>query len=864
MDSYFGPRQKESAEALALDMQSLALSGSILPFGAKLSVDHVFRSSEKSTVEVVYSFPLPRDASLCSFQISGPGFCISSRLERTKDAQNRYEEAIEAGSLAAFTQQNLDGLVNLTVGNIRSGETVAVRLDLVAGVSLSDEGFRFRFPFTVAPCYHALMRVASPRPGVGIIELPRAISGDVFFPSFHQDASRLHTVGFDLRVAPARTVREISAPSHAIGVGMNENCFTAKLCADREMPNRDLVLDVKQHWGTGVAWADRRVNGRKHFAVVAPSIVFGEKKVEPRRVVFLLDRSGSMAGEPMVQARRALELCIAPLAANDSFGIVAFDNSVQPFSPRLLPATRENVEGATEFLAQVDARGGTELALGVESSAQLLNGEGGDIFVLTDGQVSDTSEILQRIRRAETRLFCLGIGSASQDRFLELLARQTGGVCRFVTPSERIDEAALELFSAMGGVVAPDVKVKEADTEPGGDARVFSGTPFFALGEIDAEASAALLKWNGGSRAVAFEDVEEDLHGLIEKLRGARAITDAEATLDKADAKARRKLADLSKRYGLASSEMSLVAVVERAHDKQGEVPKTKIVPVGMPQGTEFGAYFNEIMPMLGSSKAPVGGQYARAGMRIHAEESCGKMLPSLADHVILRKSKARLHISPPDIKITESELEAAAGEAIMTIDRRERLCRRKDAHLIVRRLRRALASGTNLVGGEIREALQALINFLSSDLVDLIDAGGFDETKWTLLKDLLNAAWPALGKDAWEQRPYPSKVPIRPGISREDSLHIFKNSVNQKGVTMFSTDHWLAPKLEQLRTLLSDPITTDEALTLLDVLHNRRSMHELIGWLESPYSSWRAHLIFSSLYDRSSSRGNLVTERPT
>ena len=37
---------------------------------------------------------------------------------------------------------------------------------------------------------------------------------------------------------------------------------------------------------------------------------------------------------------------------------------------------------------------------------------------------------------------------------------------------------------------------------------------------------------------------------------------------------------------------MSLVAVVERANDQAGHVPKTKIVPVGMPQDTEFASYF--------------------------------------------------------------------------------------------------------------------------------------------------------------------------------------------------------------------------------------------------------------------------------
>jgi hypothetical protein len=81
MTSYFAPLRAKSAEPMALDMQSLFLSGRVLPFGAKLSVTHVFRSSEKSPVEVVYCFPLPRDASLVSFQISGENFSISSHLE---------------------------------------------------------------------------------------------------------------------------------------------------------------------------------------------------------------------------------------------------------------------------------------------------------------------------------------------------------------------------------------------------------------------------------------------------------------------------------------------------------------------------------------------------------------------------------------------------------------------------------------------------------------------------------------------------------------------------------------------------------------------------------------------------------------
>lgn len=81
--------------------------------------------------------------------------------------------------------------------------------------------------------------------------------------------------------------------------------------------------------------------------------------------------------------------------------------------------------------------------------------------------------------------------------------------------------------------------------------------------------------------------------------------TDREATRQS------KALEQLSAKYGLASRAMSLVAVVKRKGDKPGDVPKTMVVPVGMPQDTAFGAYFGGEMlresaplPMMRSVKA--------------------------------------------------------------------------------------------------------------------------------------------------------------------------------------------------------------------------------------------------------------------
>jgi Ca-activated chloride channel family protein len=738
MTSYFAPRHAKSAVPLGLDMQSLFLSGRVLPFGAKLSVTHVFRSCEKSPVEVIYCFPLPRDAFLVSFQISGDHFSISSRLEPTADAQKRYEQALEDGSLAALTQQNLDGLVNLTVGNLRPGETVSVRLDLIAGVSLSDSGFRLRFPFTVAPCYHSQMRVSLDGPGIGTIELPEHVAHGVFLPPLHADASDLHRIGFELQVEPADGIGEIASPSHAVCLVLNNPAaIGVKLSRDRDVPNRDLVLDVKHDLGTGRAWSDRACNDRKHFAAVVPSTVFGQQTTTMRRVVFLLDRSGSMEGAPIQQARYAIENCLARLGPEDQFGIVVFDNQVGRFHQAMYAATRDNLDEACAFLNTIDARGGTELASGFEAAAQLLAGSSGEIFVVTDGQVFETVEILRRARKCGVRLFCLGIGSASQDRFLELLARQTAGVCRFVTPSERVDAAASELFAALGGTVVAEVRIENANVEPPSTGTVFSDTPFFALGDVDHEADTIVVEWPQGASRVPFEAPGKELDGLIEKVQGAKLIADFEARYDHSDTAARQQLLELSERYGLASSEMSLVAVVERADDQTGEIPKTNIVPVGMPQDTRFASYFGAAaayhLPAAKPSSGPLYSRRSGAKSRVDFEASLG---PALSIPIWVPGMQAD----------TAIDLSGALRETMEIIDGCASTPSNKDLSTnLASMLDKLVFHESQLERETQREALTALIDFLSSDMIDFLDTGYLDVHNWQAVRRQLEQAWPQL-----------------------------------------------------------------------------------------------------------------------
>ena len=246
-----------------------------------------------------------------------------------------------------------------------------------------------------------------------------------------------------------------------------------------------------------------------------------------------------------------------------------------------------------------------------------MGAAGGDALIVTDGQVSGTQSILERARASGIRIHCLGIGSASQDRFLALLARQTGGVSRFLAPRERVDLSAVDLFASIGHPVAHELRIQtehlpNTAISPESPSTVFAGNPLVIFGETGAREGKVHLRWQSDGQARTLEcplKLEEGRMGdTVRLIRGARLITDLESRFDDSEmgpAVRRRtedrianKLELLSETFGLASRRMALVAVIERESDQPNQLPETRVVPVGMPQDVSFDSYFGAGRPI--------------------------------------------------------------------------------------------------------------------------------------------------------------------------------------------------------------------------------------------------------------------------
>ena len=593
----------QTGQDVDLAMQQLHLSGRAYPTGSFIRATHRFKCAGDKPREILYVFMLPRQGTLRRFTVKGEDFEVTSRLEERKDARKEYEAGVEDGHLSVLAETSMDGMVTLTVGQVRPDEEVAVILDVVVGVANRDDGYNLRFPFTIAPSYHPQAIMSQTAAG-GKIELPEDIFGDIVLPEWRTNKEGMHGVSFKILVDPGAPLDSVASPSHRILVRpQDDGTVEVELAGSADVPDRDMVLEVKTRKPQVGLFVDESLaKGSKPtgadvipfpqdapmWSLVVPSSVIPKAQGTPRKICLVVDHSGSMGDTPMTRAKQATDACLAGLGPNDEFGLVVFDDQVDAFDDKMCKATKTNRKRAQEWMAQVCSRGGTDLSNGLAKGIEVLGGPGGDILLITDGQVSQTGPIVEQVGASGTRVHILGIGAASQDRFLSMLARRSKGVQKMVNPNEDVAGAGLELFNAVKHPVQVDVTA-DMDGKIVNVGTVWEGVPIIVTDPgTNGIPKSFLIKWNGGEFD-AIGTMTEVPDGLVGLLWAGRKIEDLEAALDltvkgPAASSIKLELKALSKAYHLASREMSLISVVKRAGD-QPEAMEQHVVPVGQPEG---------------------------------------------------------------------------------------------------------------------------------------------------------------------------------------------------------------------------------------------------------------------------------------
>lgn len=195
-----------------------------------------------------------------------------------------------------------------------------------------------------------------------------------------------------------------------------------------------------------------------YFLVVIDGVPGDEVEPEPKDVVFVLDRSGSMEGKKIEQARAALKFLVERLAPGDRFNLISYAAGVEVFSAGFLEPTADNIAAARTFIDGVEAVGGTNIeealatAVGLFSSAERVN----QVVFLTDGLPTvgerDHRVICRTVKEQNAhraRVVAFGVGFDVNGTFLDRLAVGNRGMSEYVLPSENIEDKVPGFYSRM-------------------------------------------------------------------------------------------------------------------------------------------------------------------------------------------------------------------------------------------------------------------------------------------------------------------------------------------------------------------------------------------------------------------------------
>ena len=244
--------------------------------------------------------------------------------------------------------------------------------------------------------------------------------------------------------------------------------------------------------------------GQGFFAFIVEPDPSENTEVIDKVFTLIIDKSGSMSGDKIVQARDAASFIVNNLNAGDRFNLVSFDNQVRSFQNNPVLATTGNRQQALNYIAGLQAGGSTNISGAFSQAIPQFQGYGNElakiIIFFTDGMatagITDTEGILQGIRDALTvnevedlSIFTFGIGNDVNKQLLNRIATENLGLAQFLE-NEELEESISNFYLTVKNPVLLNTAMSfspEAivETYPSNLPNLFKGQQLIVVGRYE-------------------------------------------------------------------------------------------------------------------------------------------------------------------------------------------------------------------------------------------------------------------------------------------------------------------------------------------------------------------------------------------
>ncbi len=433
----------------------------------RATVRQHFVNPSNAWLEGIYVYPLPEGAAVDRLTMRVGDRLIDGEIRERAQAEAIYRTAAAEGRRASLVSGERPNIFTTSVANIGPGEEIVVEIGYQDAVRVHDGSYSLRLPLVVGPRY---IPAGSPEgaptvayePGSASVPDAARITPPVLDPS--QGPLNPVTIRIVLDAGfPLAGLDSLYHPVRRQAAGDRRQVVT--LAGGSVPADRDFVLEWQPEAETepaAAAFAEER-NGDSYLLVTLVPPAAAATAPPPRDVVFVIDTSGSMAGESIDQAKAALAYALDRLTPADRFNIIRFANDTEMLFPELVDWTPRNLEIARAAVDRLHADGGTEmrpalrLALAGEAVAERLQ----QVVFLTDAAVGNEAELFRDIagRIGQSRLFTVGIGSAPNSYFMRKAAELGRGSFTHIGSLSEVKQTVTALLRKLERPLLTDISV---------------------------------------------------------------------------------------------------------------------------------------------------------------------------------------------------------------------------------------------------------------------------------------------------------------------------------------------------------------------------------------------------------------------
>ncbi|XP_048192120.1 inter-alpha-trypsin inhibitor heavy chain H6 [Perognathus longimembris pacificus] len=442
--TYQGPPDPSSSSTKLL-MTSYSIRSTVVSRYAHTLVTSILFNPHPEAHEAIFDLNLPRLAFISNFTMTINNKVYVAEIKEKHQAKKIYEEAHEQGKTAAHV-----GIRDRESEKFRISTSLAARTEVIFALSYEELLQRHQGQYQL---------VVSLRPGqlVTRLSVEVTVSERTGIAYVHVPPLRTSWLRTNDRASEADT-----PPSTRIERG--ETCvrvtFSPTMHEQSASSSSGIMADFRVQYDVTMEniIGDVQIYGGYFIHYFAPR---GLPPVE-KNVVFVIDVSGSMFGTKMKQTKKAMNVILSELRANDYFNIISFSDTVSVWKTGgSIQATTQNIHSAKDHLSHMEADGWTDINAALLAAASVLNhsnqepGKGPSvgriplIMFLTDGEptagVTTPSVILSNVRQAlghRVALFSLAFGDDADFPLLRRLSLENRGAARRIYEDA---DAALQL-----------------------------------------------------------------------------------------------------------------------------------------------------------------------------------------------------------------------------------------------------------------------------------------------------------------------------------------------------------------------------------------------------------------------------------